>query len=311
MFELFKTRRALPFMRNAKPWFAISVIAVLIAVGSLAVRGLNLGIDFTGGTVVEVEYPAVVEVNTVREKLAAVGIVDAIVQTFGTARDVMIRIPVREGLTSAQVSETVLEALREREPNVVMKRVEFVGPQVGAELLYDGLLALIVVTMGIMIYLAVRFEWKFSVGAIAATFHDVIILFGLFAIFQWNFDLTALAAILAVLGYSVNDTVVVFDRIRENFRRMRKGTPSEVIDDAITATLSRTILTGATTLLMVGSMLLLGGDVLFFFALALAIGILVGIYSSIFVASTVTLWLGLTREDFIKVEKKPAQEAQV
>jgi preprotein translocase subunit SecF len=310
MFEIYKVTRALPFMANARPWFALSVLAVIIAVGALTMRGLNLGIDFTGGTVIEVAYPEPIEVNTVREKLAAVNMADAIVQNFGTARDVMIRIPVKEGVTSAQVSEVVLKALREREPKVEMKRVEFVGPQVGAELLYDGLLALIVVTLGIMTYLAVRFEWKFSVGAIAATFHDVILVFGLFAIFQWNFDLTALAAILAVLGYSVNDTVVVFDRIRENFRRMRRATSAEIIDDAITATLSRTILTGATTMLMVGSMLFLGGDVLHFFALALSIGILVGIYSSIFVASTVTLWLGISREDFIKVEK-PQQEAQV
>jgi preprotein translocase subunit SecF len=310
MFEIYKVTRALPFMANAKPWFAISVLAMVIAVGALTFRGLNLGIDFTGGTVIEVAYPEAIEVNTVREKLAAVNLGDAIVQNFGTARDVMIRIPVKEGVTSAQVSEVVLKALREREPKVEMKRVEFVGPQVGAELLYEGLLALIVVTLGIMTYLAVRFEWKFAVGAIVATFHDVILVFGLFAIFQWNFDLTALAAILAVLGYSVNDTVVVFDRIRENFRRMRRASSASIIDDAITATLSRTILTGFTTLLMVGAMLLLGGDVLHFFALALTIGILVGIYSSIFVASTVTLWLGISREDFIKTEK-PQQEAQV
>ncbi len=310
MFEIYKVTRALPFMANARPWFAISVLAMVIAVGALTFRGLNLGIDFTGGTVIEVAYPEAIEVNTVREKLAAVNLGDAIVQNFGTARDVMIRIPVKEGVTSAQVSEVVLKALREREPKVEMKRVEFVGPQVGAELLYDGLLALIVVTLGIMTYLAVRFEWKFAVGAIVATFHDVILVFGLFAIFQWNFDLTALAAILAVLGYSVNDTVVVFDRIRENFRRMRRASSASIIDDAITATLSRTILTGVTTLLMVGAMLLLGGDVLHFFALALTIGILVGIYSSIFVASTVTLWLGISREDFIKTEK-PQQEAQV
>jgi len=311
MFEVFKVRRALPFMGNARPWFAVSVLLVLIAIGSLATRGLNLGIDFTGGTLVEVTYPDAIEVNTVREKLASVKIGDAVVQHFGTARDVMIRIPVREGLTSAQVSETVLSALREREPAVEMKRVEFVGPQVGAELLYDGLLALIVVTAGIMIYLAIRFEWKFSIGAIAATFHDVILVFGLFSLFQWNFDLTALAAILAVLGYSVNDTVVVFDRIRENFRKLRRSTVAEVIDDAITATLSRTILTGATTLLMVGAILLFGGDVLYFFALALSIGILVGIYSSIFIASAVTMWLGISREDFIKSDKKPEPEAQV
>jgi len=310
MFEIFRVKRSLQFMANAKLWFGLSVLAVVVSVAAIALRGLNLGIDFTGGTVIEVAYPDPIEVNTVREKLAAVNIGDAIVQNFGTARDVMIRVPVKPELSSAQVSEVVLKALREREPRVEMKRVEFVGPQVGAELLYDGLLALIVVTIGIMSYLAVRFEWKFSVGAIAATFHDVIIIFGLFAMFQWNFDLTALAAILAILGYSVNDTVVVFDRIRENFRKMRRGTPAEVIDDAITNTLARTILTSGSTLLMVFAMLFFGGNILFFFALALAIGIIVGCYSSIFVASTVTLWLGISREDFIKPEKKQ-QEAQV
>jgi preprotein translocase subunit SecF len=286
------------------------VIAVLIAVAGLAFRGLNLGIDFTGGTVIEVTYPEPIEVNTVREKLTTVNMSDAIVQNFGTARDVLIRIPVKPEATSAQVSEVVLKALREREPKVEMKRVEFVGPQVGSELLYDGLLALIVVTLGIMGYLAVRFEWKFAVGAITATAHDVLIIFGMFAIFQWNFDLTALAAVLAVLGYSVNDTVVVFDRIRENFRKMRRATVPEIMDDAITATLSRTILTGGSTMLMVLAMLFFGGDVLYFFALALTIGIVVGIYSSIFVASAVTMWLGISREDFIKPEKQP-QDAQV
>ncbi len=310
MFEVYKVTRALPFMANAKPWFSISVIAVLIAVAGLAFRGLNLGIDFTGGTVIEVTYPEPIEVNTVREKLATVNMSDAIVQNFGTARDVLIRIPVKPEVTSAQVSEVVLKALREREPKVEMKRVEFVGPQVGSELLYDGLLALIVVTLGIMGYLAVRFEWRFAVGAITATAHDVLIIFGMFAIFQWNFDLTALAAVLAVLGYSVNDTVVVFDRIRENFRKMRRATTPDIMDDAITATLSRTILTGGSTMLMVLAMLFFGGDVLYFFALALTIGIVVGIYSSIFVASAVTMWLGISREDFIKPEKKP-QDAQV
>jgi preprotein translocase subunit SecF len=260
--------------------------------------------------VIEVTYPEPIEVNTVREKLTTVNMSDAIVQNFGTARDVLIRIPVKPEATSAQVSEVVLKALREREPKVEMKRVEFVGPQVGSELLYDGLLALIVVTLGIMGYLAVRFEWKFAVGAITATAHDVLIIFGMFAIFQWNFDLTALAAVLAVLGYSVNDTVVVFDRIRENFRKMRRATVPEIMDDAITATLSRTILTGGSTMLMVLAMLFFGGDVLYFFALALTIGIVVGIYSSIFVASAVTMWLGISREDFIKPDKKP-QDAQV
>ncbi len=310
MFEVFKVTRALPFMRNAKPWFAVSAIAVLICVAGLALRGLNLGIDFTGGTVIEVTYPEPIEVNTVREKLATVNLSDAIVQNFGNAREILIRVPIKPEVTSAQLSEVVLKALREREPKVEMKRVEFVGPQVGDELLYDGLLALIVVTLGIMGYLAVRFEWKFAVGAIAATAHDVLIIFGLFAIFQWNFDLTALAAVLAILGYSVNDTVVVFDRIRENFRKMRRASVPEVMDDAITATLSRTILTGGSTMLMVLAMLFFGGEILYFFSLALAIGILVGIYSSIFVASAVTMWLGISREDFIKPERKQ-QDAQV
>jgi preprotein translocase subunit SecF len=310
MFEVFKVTRALPFMRNARPWFAVSAIAVLICVVSLALRGLNLGIDFTGGTVIEVTYPEAIEVNTVREKLATVGLSDAIVQNFGNAREILIRVPIKPEVTSAQLSEVVLKALREREPKVEMKRVEFVGPQVGDELLYDGLLALIVVTLGIMGYLAVRFEWKFAVGAIAATAHDVLIIFGLFAIFQWNFDLTALAAVLAILGYSVNDTVVVFDRIRENFRKMRRASVPDILDDAITATLSRTILTGGSTMLMVLAMLFFGGEILYFFSLALAIGILVGIYSSIFVASAVTMWLGISREDFIKPERKQ-QDAQV
>ena len=310
MFEVFKVRRTLPFMAAGKPWFALSVIAVMLSIAALAFRGLNLGIDFTGGTVIEVMYPEPISADVVRQKLAAIDLGDATVQNFGTARDVLIRVPVKPEVTSAKLSETVLAALREREPKVEMKRVEFVGPQVGDELLFDGLLALVVVTLGIMGYLAVRFEWKFSVGAIVATFHDVIIIFGLFAAFQWNFDLTALAAVLAILGYSVNDTVVVFDRIRENFRRMRRGTVPEIIDDAITVTLSRTILTTGSALLMVFSILFFGGDVLYYFALALAIGMVVGCYSTIFVASTVTMWLGLSREDFIKPEKKQ-QDAQV
>jgi preprotein translocase subunit SecF len=310
MLEIFRMKRALPFMANAKPWFAVSVIAVVLSWAAIGLRGLNLGIDFTGGTVIEVSYPASIEVEAVRQKLATVDLGDAIVQNFGSSREVLIRVPVKPGVTSAQLSETVLAALREREPKVEMKRVEFVGPQVGDELLWDGLLALVVVSLGIMGYLAIRFEWKFSIGAVIATFHDVSIIFGLFALFQWNFDLTALAAVLAILGYSVNDTVVTFDRIRENFRRMRRGTVSDIIDDAITNTLSRTILTGTTTLMMVLAILFFGGDVLYYFSLALAIGILVGIYSSIFVASAVTYWLGISREDFIRPERK-TQDAQV
>ncbi|PZP50405.1 MAG: protein translocase subunit SecF, partial [Azospira oryzae] len=229
---------------------------------------------------------------------------DAIVQTFGSSRDVLIRLPVREGVTSAQLSEQVLAALKAADATVKLQRVEFVGPQVGAELLYDGSLALLVVTLGIMVYLALRFEWRFAVGAIIATAHDIVIILGLFALFQWEFSLTVLAAVLAILGYSVNDTVVVFDRIRENFKKMRKATTPEIIDHSITQTLARTVILSGTTQLMVLAILFFGGEVLFNFALALTIGIVVGTYSSVLVASPVVMWLGVSRADFVKPEKK-------
>jgi preprotein translocase subunit SecF len=303
-FEILRIRGSLPFMRYALPFISVSIVAVLISLGALYWKGLNLGIDFTGGTVIEVDYPEAADIDRIRKQLAEVGYPDAIVVNFGSAREVLIRMPIREGLSSAQLSEQVLAALRATDPKVDLRRVEFVGPAVGAELLHDGSLALLFVTALIMAYLWLRFEWKFSVGAIAATAHDVILILGLFALFQLHFDLTVLAAVLAVLGYSVNDTVVVFDRIRENFRKMRRGTTPEIVDASITATLPRTILLSFSTQLMVCAMLVLGGDVLFYFALALTIGIVVGTYSSIFVASTVTMWLGLSREDFIRPEKK-------
>ncbi|MCL6556394.1 MAG: protein translocase subunit SecF [Burkholderiales bacterium] len=307
--EFFRIQRDIPFMKYAKVTSFVSLATFLLAVFFLVWKGLNLGVDFTGGTVLEVRYAAPAELQKIRAQLAAHGYGEASVQNFGTARDVLVRLPVKPGLTTAQVSEAVMQVLRAQSPDVTLQRVEFVGPQVGQELLYDGSLALLLVSIGIVIYLWVRFEWQFAIAAIAATLHDVVIIIGMFAAFQWEFSLTVLAAVLAILGYSVNDTVVVFDRIRENFRKMRKGTLAEIIDNAITATLSRTIMTHVTTQMMVFSVLFLGGEILFYFALALTIGIVVGTYSSILVASPIVLWLGISREAFIKPEKK--QEAEL
>ncbi len=302
--EFFRIKKDIPFMSYARTTSVISALTFLAAVVFLAARGLNLGIEFTGGTVMEVRYPQAVEIQQVRGVLEGGGFRDASVQNFGTSLDVLIRLPVKQGVTSAQLSEQVLQALRKQTAGVEIRRVEFVGPQVGAELVNDGGLALILVSIGIMIYLAVRFEWRFAVGAIIATAHDVVIILGLFAFFQWEFTLTVLAAVLAILGYSVNDTVVVFDRIRENFRKMRKGTIPEIIDNAITRTLSRTIMTHVTTQLMVFSMLFLGGESLYYFALALTIGIVVGTYSSVLVASPIVMWLGISRADLMPVKKE-------
>ncbi len=307
--ELFKIKHDIPFMKYAKGTSIFSAITFLLAIAFLVWKGLNLGVDFTGGTVLEVRYTQAAEIQKVREHLASNGHADASVQNFGTSRDVLIRLAVKQGVTSAQLSEQVMGVLKQQAPDVTMQRVEFVGPQVGQELLYDGSLALLAVSFGIVAYLALRFEWRFAVGAIIATFHDVVIIVGLFALFQWEFSLTVLAAVLAILGYSVNDTVVVFDRIRENFRKMRKGSVAEIIDNAITRTLSRTVMTHVTTQLMVFSMLFLGGEILYYFALALTIGIVVGTYSSVLVASPIVMWLGVSREDFVKAEKKPEAEA--
>jgi len=311
--EFFRIKRDIPFMRHALMFNVISILTFVLAVGSLAVKGLNFGVDFTGGTVLEVSYPEAAELGSVREAMGRIGFSDATVQTFGTSRDVMIRLPVKQGLTSAALSEQVMVELRKLEPKVEMRRVEFVGPQVGRELFESGALALLFVCMGIVVYLWLRFEWKFGVSAIIANLHDVIIILGFFSFFQWEFSLPVLAAVLAILGYSVNESVVVFDRVRETFRnrRMRGMSVPAVLDHAITATMSRTIITHFSTQIMVLAMLIFGGETLFYFALALTIGILFGIYSSIFVACPLVMWLGVSREDLVKVEKKAEPEAVV
>jgi preprotein translocase subunit SecF len=302
--ELFKIKKDIPFMRHALVLNAISFITFALAVFFLFSRGLHLSVEFTGGTLMEVSYSQPADLQKVRGTVATLGYGEVFVQNFGSARDVMIRLPTQKGVNSAQQSEKVLSALKANDPDVTLRRAEFVGPQVGDELAEDGLKALAFVVIGIMIYLAIRFEWKFAVSAIIANLHDVVIILGFFAFFQWEFSLAVLAAVLAVLGYSVNESVVIFDRIRENFRRYRKMNTVEIIDNAITSTISRTIITHGSTQIMVLSMLLFGGETLFYFALALTIGICFGIYSSVFVAAAIAMWLGIQREDLIKPIKK-------
>ena len=304
--EFFKIRKDIPFMKNAVVFNAISFVTFLAAVFFLFSRGLHLSVEFTGGTLMEVSYSQPADLNAVRNQIAKIGLTDVQVQNFGTARDVMIRMPAVKGQSSAQQSEQVLTALKEADATAQLRRTECVGPQVGDELAADGLKALAFVVIGIMIYLAMRFEWKFAVAAIIANLHDVVIILGFFAFFQWEFSLPVLAAVLAVLGYSVNESVVIFDRIRENFRRYRKMNTVEIIDNAITSTISRTIITHGCTQLMVLSMLLFGGATLHYFALALTIGICFGIYSSVFVAAAIAMWLGIRREDLIKTPTKVA-----
>ena len=307
--EFFKIKKDIPFMKNALVFNAISFTTFLLAVFFLFSRGLHLSVEFTGGTVMEVSYAQPADVNKVRGIVAGLGFSDVQVQNFGTARDVMIRLPAQKGISSAQQSESVMTALKVATADATMRRTEFVGPQVGEELATDGLKALAFVVIGIMLYLAVRFEWKFAVAAIVANLHDVIIILGFFAFFQWEFSLAVLAAVLAVLGYSVNESVVIFDRIRENFRRFRKLNTVEIIDNAITSTISRTIITHGCTQIMVLSMLLFGGETLHYFAMALTIGICFGIYSSVFVAAAIAMWLGIQREDLIKpVTKKDGDQ---
>lgn len=298
--EFFKIRKDIPFMRHALIFNAISLITFVLAVFFLFSRGLHLSVEFTGGTVMEVSYTQPADLEKLRSKVASLGFADVQVQNFGTARDVMIRLPAQKGVSSAQQSDKVMAALKADSADVSLRRTNFVGPSVGEELVVDGLKALAFVIIGIMIYLAIRFEWKYAVSAIIANLHDVIIILGFFAFFQWEFSLSVLAAVLAVLGYSVNESVVIFDRIRENFKRYRKMNTVEVIDNAITSTISRTIITHGSTQIMVLSMLLFGGQTLFYFALALTIGILFGIYSSVFVAAAIAMWLGIKREDLIK-----------
>ena len=302
--EFFKIRRDIPFMKNALAFNLVSLITFLAAVFFLFSRGLHLSVEFTGGTLMEVGYSQSADLPAIRSSVEALGLKDVQVQNFGTAQEVLIRMPVQKGSTSGAQSEKVLAALQALDPSATLRRTEFVGPQVGDELAIDGLKALAFVVVGIMLYLAIRFEWKFAVAAIIANLHDVIIILGFFAFFQWEFSLPVLAAVLAVLGYSVNESVVIFDRIRENFRRYRRMNTQEIIDNAITSTISRTIITHGSTQIMVLSMLLFGGATLHYFALALTIGILFGIYSSVFVAAAIAMWLGIQREDLIKAPIK-------
>jgi preprotein translocase subunit SecF len=302
--EFFKIRRDIPFMKNALVFNVISLVTFLAAVFFLVTEGLHLSVEFTGGTVMEVNYSQPADVEHVRRTVSSLGYTDVQVQNFGTSHDVIIRLPAQKGVSSAQQSDRTLQALKATDQGVTLRRVEFVGPQVGEELVSNGLKALAMVVAGIMLYLAIRFEWKFAVAAIIANLHDVIIILGFFAFFQWEFSLAVLAAVLAVLGYSVNESVVIFDRIRENFRRYRKLSTVQTIDNAITSTISRTIITHGSTQMMVLSMLLFGGATLHYFALALTIGILFGIYSSVFVAAAIAMWLGIKREDLVKGERK-------
>lgn len=306
--ELFHFKKDIPFMKYGHITTTISLITFILAVYFLAVNGLNFGVDFTGGTMMEVTYPEAANISEVRDAVQTLGLRDVAVQNFGSSRDVLIRLPLTPDLSIAQISGQVMSALEKADPQVTLKRVESVGAQVGQELYENGALALLLVSIGILVYLYFRFEWQFGLAAVIANSHDVVIILGFFAFFQWEFNLTVLAGILAVLGYSVNESVVVFDRIRENFRKMRRTSTSEIIDNAITRTMSRTVITHFSTELVVVSMFLFGGEALHGFALALTIGIVFGIYSSVLVASPIVLYLGVTRETFIKSEKKPSEE---
>ena len=309
--EFFKIRKDIPFMRHALVFNIISLVTFLLAVFFLATNGLHYSIEFTGGTVIEIAYDHPAEIQKVRGALEKAGYADTSVQNFGSSRDVLIRMPLKEGQSSADLSKKVMDTLSAEDKSVQLRRVEFVGPQVGRELAENGALALLVVCLGIMAYLALRFEWRFAVAAIIANLHDVIIILGCFALFQWEFSLPVLAAVLAVLGYSVNESVVIADRVRENFRKMRKASVTHIIDNAITSTISRTIITHGSTQAMVLSMLLFGGAALHYFALALTIGIMFGIYSSVLVMAPIVKWLGVSREQFVRPPKKEKQEAVV
>ena len=331
--EFFRIQKDIPFMRHALVLNVVSFVTFALAVFFLVTRGLHLSIEFTGGTVIEVEYAQAAEIDRTRSTVEAMGFGEVQVQKFGTSRDVLIRLPIRGDQKQSEVAANVFAALCKAESGTVamreyttpqgeqvsrpsctaadgkaeplrLMRTEFVGPSVGAELARDGAIALAVTVLGIMIYLAFRFEWKFAVAGIIANLHDVVIILGFFAFFQWEFSLAVLAAVLAVLGYSVNESVVIFDRIRETFRKWRKLPTPQVIDHAITSTMSRTIITHGSTQMMVVSMLIFGGPTLFYFALALTIGILFGIYSSVFVAAAIAMWLGVKREDLVKPAKK-------
>ena len=303
--EFFRIKKDIPFMRHALIFNIISFITFLAAVFFLWHKGLHLSVEFTGGTVMEVTYKNAADLDRIRNTVRDLGFGnDFQVQNFGRAQDVMINLPVQKDMTSVQQSEKVMTALIAQNPDAHLQRVEFVGPQVGDELTHDGLMALGMVVIGIIIYLAFRFEWKYAVSALIANLHDIVIILGFFAFFEWEFSLPVLAAILAILGYSVNESVIIFDRIRENFRKMRKASVMEVVNHAITSTTSRTIITHGCTQIMVLSMMIFGGPTLHNFALALTIGICFGIYSSVFVAAAVAMWLGIKREDLVKPVKE-------
>jgi len=309
--EFFRIHRTIPFMRHALVLNLISLVTFLAAVFFIATRGFHLSIEFTGGTVMEVNYAQTAKLDEVRSAVGKLGYADFQVQNFGTSRDVLIRLPLAQGQTSAAQSDAVLSALKSADSSVQLRRVEFVGPQVGQELVHNGLMALLFVVLGIVIYLGIRFEWKFALAGVIANLHDVVIILGFFAFFQWEFSLSVLAGVLAVLGYSVNESVVIMDRIRENFRKQRKASVAEVINGAITQTISRTIITHGSTQMMVLSMLFFGGPTLHYFAMALTIGIWFGIYSSVFVAAALAMWFGVKREDLVKPVKKEGEGPEI
>lgn len=309
--EIFRVKKDIPFMKYRGISAIISTLTFVLAIAFLSIKGLNLGVDFTGGTIMEVSYPKAANIENIRETLVTLNLTDTQVQNFGTAKDVLIRLPIIPNLSIAELSEKVAVALKAGNRDVEIMRVESVGAQVGDELYEDGALAILFVCLGIVLYLTMRFEWRFAIAAIVANLHDVIIILGFFAFFQWEFNLTVLAAVLAVLGYSVNESVVVFDRVRENFRKMRKASVEDVINNAITRTMSRTIMTHLSTQTVVISMLIFGGEILNNFALALTIGILFGIYSSIMVGCPLAMWLGTSQTNLViaKPESKNNSEA--
>ena len=309
--EIFRVKKDIPFMSYRRLSAVISILTFVLAVSFLGLKGLNLGVDFTGGTIMEVKYAEQANIQSIRNTLAEINLQDAQVQNFGTAKDVLIRLPLRNDLSIAELSEKVLASLKEKNSSVEIMRVESVGAQIGEELYEDGALAILFVCLGIVLYLSFRFEWRFAIAAIIANMHDVIIILGFFALFQWEFNLTVLAAVLAVLGYSVNESVVVFDRVRENFKRMRKSKVEDVINNAITRTMSRTIMTHLSTQTVVISMLIFGGEILNNFALALTIGILFGIYSSIMVGCPLAMWLGTNQSNLARTEDPKKKEPEI
>lgn len=308
--EFFRIHKTIPFMHYRHVLNLISLVSFIVAVFWIFTHGLAFSIEFTGGTQMEVRYPSAANTEQVRQDLKAVSN-EVLVQTFGTASDIVIRVPTKQGYTSGQVAEEVMKVIHQKTPEAQLTRTEYVGPQVGEELARDGGTALVLVVAGIMIYLAFRFEWKFSVAAIIANLHDIFIVLGIFSVMQWEFSLPVLAAVLAVLGYSVNESVIIFDRVREHFRTMRRADTMEVINSAITATISRTVITHTSTLCMTLSMFFFGGPALHYFSLALTIGILLGVYSSVFVAAAIALYLGVKREDLVRPVKKDEVEEMV